>query len=138
MTTFALIAGMFPVALALGEGGEFYRPMAIAIIGGTITSTVLTLLMVPTFYDSIEINKDNLAIKYHRRVEHWSGRYGAWGTALAFVQTAIEVLLFLTLIRFVYRSLMWVVGKVTGKRGGGTPVIVTPTVSLNKSAFDPQ
>ena len=54
MTTFALIAGMFPVALGLGEGGEFYRPLAIAIIGGTITSTILTLLVVPTFYDSIE------------------------------------------------------------------------------------
>ncbi|HEU4376840.1 MAG TPA: efflux RND transporter permease subunit, partial [Telluria sp.] len=40
MTTFALIAGMFPVALGLGEGGEFYRPLAIAIIGGTITSTI--------------------------------------------------------------------------------------------------
>ncbi len=58
MTTFALIAGMMPVAIGLGEGGEFYRPMAIAIIGGTITSTILTLLVVPTFYDSIEIARD--------------------------------------------------------------------------------
>ncbi|MBC8023678.1 MAG: efflux RND transporter permease subunit, partial [Burkholderiales bacterium] len=55
MTTFALIAGMMPVAIGVGEGGEFYRPLAIAIIGGTITSTILTLLVVPTFYDSIEI-----------------------------------------------------------------------------------
>ena len=138
MTTFALIAGMLPVAIGLGEGGEFYRPMAIAIIGGTITSTVLTLLMVPTFYDSIEINKDSLTLKFNRRIDYWSGRLGAWGTAVAFVLTTIEVLLFLTLIRFVYRSLMWVVGKITGKRDGGTPVIVAPTVSLNKSAFDPQ
>jgi len=37
MTTFALIAGMMPVAIGVGEGGEFYRPMAVAIIGGTIT-----------------------------------------------------------------------------------------------------
>ena len=44
MTTFALIAGMLPVAIGLGEGGEFYRPMAVTIIGGTITSTMLTLL----------------------------------------------------------------------------------------------
>ncbi|MGZ5082259.1 MAG: efflux RND transporter permease subunit, partial [Usitatibacter sp.] len=58
MTTFALIAGMMPVAIGLGEGGEFYRPMAVAIIGGTITSTLLTLLVVPTFYDSIEIARD--------------------------------------------------------------------------------
>ncbi|MBP1205336.1 HAE1 family hydrophobic/amphiphilic exporter-1 [Duganella sp. 1411] len=137
MTTFALIAGMFPVALALGEGGEFYRPMAIAIIGGTITSTVLTLLMVPTFYDSIEINKDNLSIKFNRRVQHWSGRFGVGGPAVAFVLTAIEVLLFLTLVRFVFRMVMWVVRKVTGKRGGGTPS-AAPTVPLTKSAFDPQ
>jgi HAE1 family hydrophobic/amphiphilic exporter-1 len=55
MTTFALIAGMMPVAIGVGEGGEFYRPMAVAIIGGTITSTLLTLLVIPSFYDSIEI-----------------------------------------------------------------------------------
>ncbi len=48
MTTFALIAGMMPVAIGVGEGGEFYRPMAVTIIGGTITSTLLTLLVVPT------------------------------------------------------------------------------------------
>jgi multidrug efflux pump subunit AcrB len=58
MTTFALIAGMLPVAIGMGEGGEFYRPLAIAIIGGTITSTLLTLLVVPSFYDSIEIFRD--------------------------------------------------------------------------------
>ena len=60
MTTFALIAGMMPVAIGVGEGGEFYRPMAVAIIGGTITSTLLTLLVVPSFYDSIEIRRDRL------------------------------------------------------------------------------
>ncbi len=63
MTTFALIAGMMPVALGLGEGGEFYRPLAIAIIGGTITSTLLTLLVVPTFYDSIEIARESMMQK---------------------------------------------------------------------------
>ena len=54
MTSFALIAGMLPVAIGTGEGSEFYRPLAVAIIGGTITSTLLTLLVVPTLYDSIE------------------------------------------------------------------------------------
>jgi len=58
MTTFALIAGMLPVAIGVGEGGEFYRPMAVAIIGGTITSTFLTLLIIPSFYDSIENWRD--------------------------------------------------------------------------------
>jgi len=58
MTTFALIAGMLPVAIGIGEGSEFYRPMATAIIGGTITSTILTLLVVPSFYDSIELTRE--------------------------------------------------------------------------------
>jgi preprotein translocase subunit SecF len=63
MTTFALIAGMLPVAIGVGEGGEFYRPMAVAIIGGTITSTLLTLLVVPSFYDSIETSRDRAVAK---------------------------------------------------------------------------
>ncbi len=50
MTTFAMIFGMLPVALALGEGGETRAPMAMAVIGGLITSTVLTLVVVPVFY----------------------------------------------------------------------------------------
>jgi HAE1 family hydrophobic/amphiphilic exporter-1 len=50
MTTFAMIFGMLPVALALGEGGETRAPMAMAVIGGLITSTMLTLLVVPVFY----------------------------------------------------------------------------------------
>jgi HAE1 family hydrophobic/amphiphilic exporter-1 len=64
MTTFALIAGMLPVAIGVGEGGEFYRPMAVAIIGGTITSTLLTLLVIPSFYDSIELTREALARRF--------------------------------------------------------------------------
>jgi hydrophobic/amphiphilic exporter-1 (mainly G- bacteria), HAE1 family len=66
MTTFALIAGMLPVAIGVGEGGEFYRPMAVAIIGGTITSTLLTLLAIPSFYDSIEIGREKVARLFAR------------------------------------------------------------------------
>jgi HAE1 family hydrophobic/amphiphilic exporter-1 len=50
MTTLAMIFGMLPVALALGEGGGFRAPMARAVIGGLITSTMLTLLVVPVAY----------------------------------------------------------------------------------------
>ena len=50
MTTFAMIFGMFPVALALGEGGEVRAPMAVTVIGGLITSTFLTLVVVPVVY----------------------------------------------------------------------------------------
>src|SRR5438093_3645235 len=56
--TCALPICMLPVAIGVGEGGEFYRPMAVAIIGGTITSTFLTLLIIPSFYDSIENWRD--------------------------------------------------------------------------------
>lgn len=52
MTTFALVAGMMPVAIGVGEGADFYRPLGISVIGGTIAATFLTLLVVPTFYDS--------------------------------------------------------------------------------------
>ena len=110
MTTFALIAGMFPVALALGEGGEFYRPMAIAIIGGTITSTFLTLLMVPTFYDSIEINKDRAIAKFHRRSQRWTA-------APALLVTLLEALLTIVFVRWVFRMIMLAVHKVTGRGG---------------------
>jgi len=50
MTTLAMIAGMLPIALALGEGGEFRAPMARSVIGGLITSTMLTLIVVPVAY----------------------------------------------------------------------------------------
>jgi HAE1 family hydrophobic/amphiphilic exporter-1 len=50
MTTLAMIAGMTPIALALGEGGEFRAPMAHAVIGGLITSTMLTLVVIPVAY----------------------------------------------------------------------------------------
>jgi multidrug efflux pump subunit AcrB len=66
MTTFALVAGMMPVAIGVGEGGEFYRPMAVAIIGGVITSTLLTLLVIPTFYDSIEISREKMIARLKR------------------------------------------------------------------------
>ena len=54
MTTFALIAGMMPVALGRGEGAQFRAPLGIAVIGGVITSTVLTLLVIPTFYEILD------------------------------------------------------------------------------------
>jgi hydrophobe/amphiphile efflux-1 (HAE1) family protein len=50
MTTIAMAAGMLPSALALGAGGEFRAPMAIAVIGGLIVSTMLSLVFVPAFF----------------------------------------------------------------------------------------
>jgi multidrug efflux pump subunit AcrB len=50
MTTFAMIFGMLPMAVGVGQGGEMLAPMGRAVIGGVITSTVLTLLIVPVLY----------------------------------------------------------------------------------------
>jgi hydrophobe/amphiphile efflux-1 (HAE1) family protein len=54
MTTIAMIAGMMPSALGAGAGGEFRSPMAIAVIGGLIVSTLLSLLFVPTLFGVID------------------------------------------------------------------------------------
>ena len=50
MTSIAMSAGMLPSALGVGEGGAFRAPMATAVIGGIITSTFLSLMIVPSFY----------------------------------------------------------------------------------------
>jgi HAE1 family hydrophobic/amphiphilic exporter-1 len=109
MTTFALIAGMLPVAIGVGEGGEFYRPMAVAIIGGTITSTLLTLLVIPSFYDSIENSRDHAIAKFRRRDERWN-------TLLAFVVTLIEAVLTLVGVRLIWRLLARGIGRLRGTR----------------------
>ncbi len=60
MTTFAMIFGMLPVAFSLGEGSEFRSPMGQAVIGGLVTSTLLTLFIVPvvyTIFDDISLAK---------------------------------------------------------------------------------
>jgi HAE1 family hydrophobic/amphiphilic exporter-1 len=54
MTSVAMIAGMIPVALARGDGAETRVPMAVAIIGGLVTSTVLTLGIVPVVYSLLD------------------------------------------------------------------------------------
>jgi hydrophobe/amphiphile efflux-1 (HAE1) family protein len=54
MTTVAMVAGMLPSALAIGAGGEFRSPMAIAVIGGLLFSTVLSLVFVPAVFTLID------------------------------------------------------------------------------------
>ena len=64
MTTFALIAGMIPVALGSGEGAQFRAPLGVAIIGGVLTSTLLTLLVIPTFYEVMDEWRHSLARRF--------------------------------------------------------------------------
>ena len=54
MTTLAMIFGMLPTAIAIGAGAEFRAPMARAVIGGLITSTLLTLVVVPVVYTGLD------------------------------------------------------------------------------------
>ena len=54
MTTIAMVAGMLPSAFAFGDGGEFRSPMAIAVIGGLIVSTVLSLVFVPAVFTVLD------------------------------------------------------------------------------------
>jgi hypothetical protein len=62
MTSISTIAGMIPIAMELGADGEVRSPMAIAVIGGFSTSTLLTLVVVPVLFTYV----DNL--------NHWLGR----------------------------------------------------------------
>jgi HAE1 family hydrophobic/amphiphilic exporter-1 len=64
MTTFALIAGMVPVALGVGEGADFRAPLGIAVIGGVITSTILTLLVIPTVYEILADSRDWMSARF--------------------------------------------------------------------------
>ena len=54
MTSLAIILGMIPTALAVGASGTFRSPMAIAVIGGTVTSTILSLVVVPVVYTLVD------------------------------------------------------------------------------------
>ncbi|MET0364415.1 MAG: efflux RND transporter permease subunit [Sphingobium sp.] len=54
MTSVAMIAGMLPTAFGIGEGSEARQPMAIAVIGGILTSTLLSLILVPVIYEIID------------------------------------------------------------------------------------
>jgi len=54
MTTVAMVAGMLPSALALGDGGEFRAPMAVAVIGGLVVSTALSLVFVPAAFSCMD------------------------------------------------------------------------------------
>ena len=75
MTTLALIAGMLPVAIGHGEGADFRAPLGRAVIGGVITSTLLTLIVIPTIYEILDEFKEWLAHKFlGRKAAHGETR----------------------------------------------------------------
>jgi len=67
MTTVAMIGGMFPIALALSEGSEIRQPMAVAVIGGLMTSSLLTLVVVPVIYSLMDGFTNNRLINWVKR-----------------------------------------------------------------------
>ncbi|WLI88327.1 efflux RND transporter permease subunit [Massilia sp. R2A-15] len=68
MTTLAMIFGMLPMAIGLGDGGELQAPMGRAVIGGVITSTLLTLVVVPVAYSYLD-NLGKRATRWFKRGE---------------------------------------------------------------------
>ncbi|MHB1000706.1 MAG: efflux RND transporter permease subunit [Armatimonadota bacterium] len=70
MTTFAMIFGMLPTAMKLGRGSEMRAPMAIAVIGGLIVSTILTLVMIPVLYTLM----DDFVNWVHKMKRKWKDR----------------------------------------------------------------
>jgi HAE1 family hydrophobic/amphiphilic exporter-1 len=60
MTTATTVLGLLPLALGLGDGAEIRTPMAIAVISGLITSTALTLLIIPAIYALVERLRERL------------------------------------------------------------------------------
>ena len=77
MTTAAMIGGMLPLALGLGEGGENQAPMGRAIIGGVITSTLLTLVVVPVLYAYLDRWAEARRARRERRAARRAARAGS-------------------------------------------------------------
>ncbi len=63
MTTLTTVLGLLPMALGLGEGSEMRTPMAITVIGGLLTSTMLTLLVVPVMYSLLDRRQDVVPVE---------------------------------------------------------------------------
>jgi multidrug efflux pump subunit AcrB len=66
MTTIAMVAGMAPIAAGLGNDAEFRQPMAVAVIGGLIASTLLSLVFVPVTFTIVDDIQQWLAPKFGR------------------------------------------------------------------------
>ena len=77
MTTVALIAGMIPVALGRGEGAQFRAPLGAAVIGGVLTSTLLTLLVIPTFYEILDGARRRVARQFGMRPKQQTAEFPA-------------------------------------------------------------
>ncbi len=73
-----MIFGMTPMALGVGEGGEVLAPMGRAVIGGLITSTLLTLVIVPVLYTYLHRAAERVKAR-RRRAREAAAQYGGVG-----------------------------------------------------------
>ncbi len=78
MTTTTTVVGMIPMALGIGEGAEVMAPMAISIIGGLITSTLVTLILTPVLYGAIDNRKSLRLEKRHLKNVHLDSLEEKW------------------------------------------------------------
>jgi multidrug efflux pump subunit AcrB len=63
MTSLTTILGMVPMAMGIGEGSETWQPMGVAVVGGLLVSTLLTLFIVPALYAMMEGRKERVAAR---------------------------------------------------------------------------
>jgi multidrug efflux pump subunit AcrB len=70
MTALAMIIGMVPMALGLGDGGEQNAPLGRAVIGGLLFGTVSTLLFVPTFFSVVHSRRARKREQHANRMEN--------------------------------------------------------------------
>ena len=78
MTTLTTCVGMIPLSLGYGQGGEILAPMGISIIGGLMTSTLLTLLVIPCMYQVVEEGKDRRAERSAARAAQIAALEAKW------------------------------------------------------------
>jgi hypothetical protein len=70
MTSVAMIAGMLPTAIGIGDVSAFRQPMAVTVIGGIVTSTVLTLVIVPAIFTLVDDFERWLTPAFRRMLTH--------------------------------------------------------------------
>lgn len=90
MTTLAMLFGMLPMAIGVGDGGEFQAPMGRAVIGGIITSTLLTLVVVPVAYTYLDSLGKWATRKFKGKEQHESEYDGGHNAGHAAAPTAIS------------------------------------------------
>ena len=70
MTSLTTVLGMLPMALGLGEGSEIWQPMGIAVVGGLLMSTIITLFIVPSLYAMLEGSLERRAQRKAEKDRH--------------------------------------------------------------------